>query len=42
MSYASGGMLPHTHYAKNGSISVAYQALGPGPLDLVHIPGRLY
>jgi len=32
-------MLPQTHYAKNGSVSVAYQVLGEGPLDLVYIPG---
>jgi len=32
-------MLPQTHYARNGSVNVAYQVLGAGPLDLVYVPG---
>jgi pimeloyl-ACP methyl ester carboxylesterase len=32
-------MLPQTHYARNGSVSIAYEVLGRGPLDLVYIPG---
>lgn len=30
---------PETHYAKNGDISIAYQVIGNGPLDLVNVPG---
>jgi pimeloyl-ACP methyl ester carboxylesterase/DNA-binding CsgD family transcriptional regulator len=30
---------PQTHYAKSGPISVAYQVLGEGPVDLVLVPG---
>src|SRR3989442_4915176 len=28
-----------TRYAKSGSVSVAYQVMGDGPLDLVMVPG---
>jgi pimeloyl-ACP methyl ester carboxylesterase len=30
---------PEVHYARSGSVDVAYQALGEGPLDLLYIPG---
>ena len=30
---------PETRYAKSGAVSVAYQVLGDGPLDLVMVPG---
>jgi pimeloyl-ACP methyl ester carboxylesterase len=30
---------PETHYAKSGDVHIAYQVVGEGPLDLVHIPG---
>jgi len=30
---------PQTFYAKSGDVSVAYQALGDGPFDLVLVPG---
>ena len=30
--------LPETRYARAGGISIAYQVIGDGPLDLVHIP----
>jgi pimeloyl-ACP methyl ester carboxylesterase len=30
---------PKTHYAKSGSVHIAYQVLGSGPLDLVIVPG---
>ena len=30
---------PEVHYARSGSIDVAYQVLGDGPLDLLYIPG---
>jgi pimeloyl-ACP methyl ester carboxylesterase len=30
---------PHTRYARSGDVSIAYQVLGEGPLDLVLVPG---
>ena len=30
---------PETHYAKSGEVNIAYQVVGDGPLDLVHVPG---
>jgi class 3 adenylate cyclase len=30
---------PETRYAKSGDLSIAYQAIGSGPLDLVIVPG---
>lgn len=30
---------PRTRYARSGELSIAYQVVGEGPLDLVHIPG---
>jgi class 3 adenylate cyclase len=32
---------PETRYARSGKISIAYQALGKGPPDLVFIPGLI-
>lgn len=32
-------MPPETRYAKSGSVNIAYQVLGEGPLDLVLVPG---
>jgi class 3 adenylate cyclase/pimeloyl-ACP methyl ester carboxylesterase len=32
---------PETKYARSGDVSIAYQVIGDGPLDLVHIPGLL-
>ena len=32
-------MRPRTRYAKAGDISIAYQASGDGPVDLVRVPG---
>ena len=32
---------PETKYARSGEVSIAYQVVGDGPLDLVHIPGLL-
>ncbi|MFL5820686.1 MAG: adenylate/guanylate cyclase domain-containing protein [Solirubrobacteraceae bacterium] len=32
-------MTPKTQYARNGDVSIAYQVLGDGPLDLVIVPG---
>lgn len=31
--------LPETRYARNGSVNIAYQVLGSGPVDLVVVPG---
>ena len=31
--------LPETKFAQSGDVSIAYQVLGQGPLDLVHVPG---
>ena len=30
---------PQTRYAQSGDVSIAYQVLGDGPLNIVHIPG---
>jgi hypothetical protein len=30
---------PPTRYAKSGDISIAYQVMGDGPLDLIVVPG---
>lgn len=32
-------MKPSTQYTKSGSINIAYQVFGSGPIDLVYIPG---
>lgn len=32
-------MKPKTQYTKSGSINIAYQVFGSGPVDLVYIPG---
>lgn len=32
-------MTPQTRYAQSGSISIAYQVFGEGPIDLVLVPG---
>src|ERR671938_1152892 len=31
--------LPETRYAKSGGVSIAYQVVGDGPIDLVLVPG---
>ena len=33
--------MPPTRYARSGSVSIAYQALGDGPMDVVIIPGAI-
>jgi len=33
--------LPRTRYAMSGDVSIAYQVMGDGPLDLVIIPGGI-
>jgi pimeloyl-ACP methyl ester carboxylesterase/DNA-binding CsgD family transcriptional regulator/class 3 adenylate cyclase len=32
------GMTPRTRYARSGDLSIAYQVVGDGPIDLVHVP----
>src|SRR5687768_8639872 len=34
-------MAPRTRYARNGDLSIAYQVVGTGPIDLVHGPGSV-
>lgn len=34
-------MTPETKYAKSGTVSIAYQVFGSGPVDLVVVPGWL-
>jgi pimeloyl-ACP methyl ester carboxylesterase len=35
----SEGVQPETEYAKSGSVSIAYQVVGDGSIDLVLVPG---
>ncbi len=32
-------MVPETRYARSGTVNIAYQVIGDGPLDLVLVPG---
>ena len=32
-------MVPETHYTRAGTVNIAYQVTGSGPLDLVLVPG---
>jgi class 3 adenylate cyclase len=32
---------PKTRYARSGGLNIAYQVVGDGPIDLVHIPGAM-
>jgi len=32
-------MVPSTRYARNGEVSIAYQTVGEGPIDLLFVPG---
>ena len=32
-------MAPQTKYARSGDVSIAYQVLGDGPIDIVLVPG---
>ncbi len=34
-------MTPETRYARSGEVSIAYQVVGYGPIDLVLVPGWL-
>ncbi|MHC2463989.1 adenylate/guanylate cyclase domain-containing protein [Bradyrhizobium embrapense] len=31
--------LPETHYAQSGDVSIAYQVMGNGPIDMILVPG---
>ncbi len=33
--------LPETRYARSGNVSIAYQVMGDGPIDLLMVPGLL-
>jgi len=33
--------VPETRYARSGGVTVAYQVVGDGPVDLVYVPGFL-
>ena len=33
--------LPQTRYASSGDVSIAYQVMGEGPIDLVMVPGTM-
>ncbi len=30
--------VPETRYAKSGNVNIAYQVVGDGPFDLIHVP----
>jgi hypothetical protein len=30
---------PETQYAQSGDLSIAYQAIGEGPVDILWVPG---
>src|SRR5437763_9564577 len=32
-------VIAETRYARSGDVSIAYQVVGEGPFDLVHVPG---
>ena len=32
-------MAPKTRYAQSGEVSIAYQEVGDGPIDLLFVPG---
>ena len=34
-------MTPRTKYARSGDVSIAYQVLGDGPIDLIQVPGSI-
>jgi pimeloyl-ACP methyl ester carboxylesterase len=35
----AGADLPGTHYVRSGDLTVAYQVMGHGPVDLIFVPG---
>src|SRR4051812_8721694 len=38
-AWSSTGMAPETLYTHSGSINIAYQLVGDGPVDIVLVPG---
>jgi class 3 adenylate cyclase len=38
---SDSGNLPVTHYANSGELTVAYQTMGAGPVDLIFVPGLI-
>jgi len=38
---SDSGNLPVTHYVQSGELTVAYQTMGAGPLDLIFVPGLI-
>lgn len=30
---------PETRYVRSGDLNIAYQVVGDGPIDLLHVPG---
>ena len=34
-------MTPRTKYARSGDVSIAYQVVGDGPIDLIQVPGSI-
>jgi pimeloyl-ACP methyl ester carboxylesterase len=32
---------PETHYVRSGELSIAYQVMGEGPIDLIFVPGMI-
>lgn len=38
----SANELPETRFADSGGVSIAYQVMGSGPIDLVFVPGILF
>jgi len=38
-SHPSAVAVPETRYALSGELRIAYQVIGDGPIDLVHVPG---
>ena len=33
--------VPETHYARSGNVSIAYQVMGEGPIDLIMVSGLM-
>jgi hypothetical protein len=31
--------IPEAQYARSGDVSIAYQVMGEGPIDLIMVPG---
>src|SRR5947209_5199132 len=37
-SQTAGMTAPETRYARSGDVHIAYQVIGDGPVDIVHVP----